>query len=335
MTNLTVIRNDWTEEQALEVYNMPFNDLLFKASSIHRENFDPNELQLSTLYNVKVGGCEEDCSYCAQSSHNDTGVKAEKIVDVEEVYKAAQQAKEIGASRFCMSAAWKNPKARDLPKIKEMISKVKSLGLETCTTLGMLTKEQAQELRSAGLDYYNHNVDTSRDHYKNITTTRTYDDRLETLKHASDSGIKLCTGGIIGMGEEIKDRTNMLVTLANLPEHPQSVPINVLTPIKGTPLEDAKPIDVFDLVRMIATARIIMPATYIRLSSGRSKMSDSTQALCYFAGANSTFIGDKLLTTGNPSTDKDRILFDKLNLKSFEHRESIPDFGTGDTHTHE
>ena len=331
---VTIIKHDWSVEDVMSLFNLPFNDLLYKASSIHRENFDHNKLQLSTLYNIKVGGCEEDCNYCAQSSHNQTGVKAKKMVPVEEVISAAKKAKLAGASRFCMSAAWKSPKERDLPQIKDMIKKVKDLGLETCTTLGMLTKEQAGELKEAGLDYYNHNIDTSRDYYSKITSTRTYDDRLDTLKHASDNGIKLCTGGIIGMGENIEDRAKMLITLANLPEHPQSVPINMLTAVKGTPLENQPQVDHLEVVKTIAVARITMPKAFVRLSAGRATMSKEVQAMCFFAGANSTFLGDKLLTTSNPDVVDDFTLFKQLGLNTYEHRESIPDFGDGDIHEH-
>ncbi len=308
------IRHDWSRDEALQLFALPFNDLLFRAHTLHRRYFDANAVQLSTLLNVKTGGCPEDCRYCAQSARYVTGLEAEKIMELKEVLAAAKRAKEIGAGRFCMGAAWRGPKDRDLEKVIEMIKGVNALGLETCVTLGMLTAGQARRLKDAGLDYYNHNVDTSEEYYANVVTTRTYRDRLETLGHVRDAGIKVCCGGILGMGETRADRAGMLVTLANLPEHPQSVPINMLVQIPGTPLAEREKLDSFEFVRTIAVARVMMPASIVRLAAGRLALSEEFQALCLFAGANSIFYGDKLLTTPNPEDDADRVLLERLGL---------------------
>jgi biotin synthase len=305
----------WIVQQALELFAAPFNDLLYQAHSVHREHFDPNAVQLSTLLSIKTGGCPEDCAYCPQSARYSTGVRAEKLLELSTVVEAAAKAKANGATRFCMGAAWREPKARDLGRVIEMVRAVKSLGLETCATLGMLTEEQALQLKQAGLDFYNHNLDTSREFYPEIITTRSYDDRLETLNHVRAAGMRVCAGGIIGMGERVEDRAAMLVTLANLPAPPESVPINLLVRIDGTPLSTAERPDPFAFVRTIAVARLLMPKSFVRLSAGRESMSDELQALCYFAGANSIFYGEKLLTAANPLADRDRELFGRLGLK--------------------
>lgn len=310
------IRHDWTLGEAQAVMAQPFNDLLFEAQTLHRRYHDPNKVQISTLLSIKTGGCPEDCKYCPQSARFDTGLEAEKLMDVDAVLEAARRAKDVGAERFCMGAAWRSPKDRDLPKVEAMISGVKALGLETCATLGMLDEDQADRLRDAGLDYYNHNVDTSPEYYSNITTTRTYDDRLDTLQKVRDAGINVCSGGIVRMGEETGDRAGMLVALANLPEHPQSVPVNRLVRCPGTPMEDAQEINDIDFVRVIALARIMMPKSAVRLSAGRETMDDATQALCFHAGANSIFYGEKLLTTPNPDADADRALMERLGINS-------------------
>lgn len=306
----------WSIEQAETIYHQPFNDLLFEAQRVHREHFVPNEVQLSTLLSIKTGGCPEDCHYCPQSAHFDTGVKAEKLMDISPVIKAAKRARQAGATRFCMGAAWRSPKERDMPKLEAMIQAVKAEGLETCMTLGMLNAHQAKQLKEAGLDYYNHNLDTSESYYDQIITTRTYQDRLETLQHVREAGMHTCCGGIIGMGESEQDRIAMLVTLSNLPEPPQSVPINKLIPIDGTPLAQSEAADDLAFVRTIALARILMPRAHVRLSAGREDMSDSTQALCFLAGANSLFYGDTLLTAANPQTDKDNALLERLGLRA-------------------
>jgi biotin synthase len=308
----------WSAEQARALYDMPFNDLLFKAQAVHRQNFDPNAVQLSRLLSIKTGGCPEDCGYCSQSSHYSTGLSASKLMEVERVIAEARKARDAGATRYCMGAAWRSPKDRDMDAVIAMVQGVKALGMETCMTLGMLTTEQAKALGEAGLDYYNHNIDTSERYYKDIITTRDFADRLQTLENVRASGVKLCCGGIVGMGETAADRVDMLVTLANLPEPPESVPINMLIPMAGTPLADAAPIDPIDFVRTIALARIMMPESFVRLSAGRTAMSDEMQALCFFAGANSIFVGDTLLTAGNPEADKDRTLFRRLGLKALE-----------------
>lgn len=308
-------RDDWTLEQIEELFNLPFNDLIFKAQTIYRKYFDPNRIQVSSLLSIKTGGCPEDCKYCPQSAHYSTEVDAEKLMDAEDVIRQAQQAKNSGASRFCMGAAWRSPKDRDIPKIIEMVKGVKSLGLETCMTLGMLNQEQATQLSEAGLDYYNHNIDTSEEYYGEIISTRTFEDRIETLENVRKSGMKTCCGGILGMGESKVDRMKMLQTLANLPEQPQSVPINMLVQVKGTPLDNKEEIDIFDFIKTIAVARIMMPESYVRLSAGREEMSDQTQALCFLAGANSIFYGEKLLTQANPVENEDKNLFARLGLE--------------------
>jgi biotin synthase len=306
----------WTHEAAWSVYRLPFNDLLFKAQSVHRRHFDPNRVQLSKLLNIKTGGCPEDCGYCSQSSHHATGLAASKLMEVERVVAEARKAKAGGATRYCMGAAWRNPKPRDIETIVEMVGAVKALGLETCMTLGMLDREQSDRLSAAGLDYYNHNIDTSERYYPKVISTRSYSDRLDTLENVRQSGMKVCCGGILGMGEEEGDRVDMLVTLANLAEPPESVPINMLIPIKGTPLAQSAPIAPIEFVRVIALARIMMPKSYVRLSAGRSAMTDEMQALCFFAGANSIFVGDTLLTAGNPEDAEDRRLFQRLGLQA-------------------
>jgi biotin synthase len=311
-------RKAWTPAEASALYEMPFNDLLFKAQTIHRENFDPNRVQLSRLLSIKTGGCPEDCGYCSQSVHHESGLTASKLMEVERVVAEARKAREAGATRYCMGAAWRNPKPRDMEAVVAMVKGVKALGMETCMTLGMLDRAQSQQLSDAGLDYYNHNIDTSERYYSEIITTRTFADRIETLENVRASGMKVCCGGIVGMGEQASDRVEMLTALANLSEHPESVPINMLIPIPGTPLADATPIEPLDFVRTIALARIMMPASYVRLSAGRTAMSDEMQALCFFAGANSIFVGDILLTAGNPGNDKDMDLFRRLGLEPEE-----------------
>lgn len=308
------IRTDWRNDEIAAYFNKPFNDLLFEAQTVHRQHFNPNEIQASTLLSIKTGGCPEDCSYCPQSAHFDTPVKAEKLMEVEPVIEAARAAKASGATRFCMGAAWRSPKARDMPKLTAMIEEVKGMGLETCMTLGMLSGEQAVALKDAGLDYYNHNLDSSESFYKEIITTRTYEDRLNTLSNVRDAGLNTCCGGIVGMGESRRDRVEFLHTLATLPSHPESVPINMLVQVDGTPLQGEKAMDALEFVRTIAVARILMPASYVRLSAGREKMDDSTQALCFFAGANSIFFGDTLLTTSNPQKNKDMALLGMLGI---------------------
>jgi biotin synthase len=312
------LRHDWTSEEALALYELPFMDLLFRAQSVHRTSFDPNKVQMSRLLSIKTGGCAEDCGYCSQSAHHETGLKASKLMEVERVISEAKKAKAAGATRYCMGAAWRSPKQRDMDVVVAMVEGVKGLGMETCMTLGMLTDDDIVKLRDAGLDYYNHNVDTSEAYYSKVITTRTYADRLDTLARVRDAGMKVCSGGIIGMGEERQDRVDMLVTLANLDEHPESVPINMLIAIPGTPLENAERIDPIDFVRTIAVARIMMPKSFVRLSAGRTDMSDEMQALCFFAGANSIFVGETLLTADNPGEDKDSKLFAKLGLSPLE-----------------
>ena len=312
------IRHDWTKDEAKALYDLPFNDLMFKAASIHRRFFEPNTVQMSTLLSVKTGGCPEDCKYCSQSASFDTPVKATKLMEVQKVLDEAQRAKDAGATRFCMGAAWRNPKDRDMDTIVDMIQGVREMGMETCMTLGMLTGQQASRLANAGLDYYNHNVDTSEEFYGEIITTRTYQDRIDTLLTVQNAGINVCAGGIVGMGEGAKDRTGMLVTLANLPKHPESVPINMLIQTEGTPMFGLDELDPLEFVRTIATARIMMPQSVVRLSAGREWMSDELQALCFLAGANSIFIGPKLLTTANPEQEKDEALFTKLGIIRME-----------------
>lgn len=312
------IRTDWTRAEALALYNLPFMDLLFRAQTVHRQSFDPNAVQMSRLLSIKTGGCAEDCGYCSQSAHHESGLKASKLMEVQRVIEEARKAKAAGATRYCMGAAWRSPKARDMDAVVAMVEGVKALGMETCMTLGMLSDDDIGKLSHAGLDYYNHNVDTSEAYYSKVITTRTYADRLDTLERVRDAGIKVCSGGIVGMGEEPQDRVDMLVTLSNLSEHPESVPINMLIAIPGTPLESVEKIDAIDFVRTIAVARIMMPKSHVRLSAGRTEMSDETQALCFFAGANSIFVGDTLLTADNPGEDKDSRLFAKLGLKPME-----------------
>ena len=304
----------WRVADVVALYDLPFNDLLYRAQTVHRENFDPNAVQLSTLLSIKTGGCEEDCAYCPQSVHHDTGLKADKLMDVDEVLKAAETAKSNGATRFCMGAAWRNPKDRHLEPIKDMIRGVKAMGLETCVTLGMLEAHQAQGLRDAGLDYYNHNLDTSPEFYGQIISTRTYQDRLDTLEHVRDAGINVCCGGIVGMGESRRERAGLISQLANMEPYPESVPINNLVQVAGTPLTGVEALDPFEFVRTIAVARLLLPASMVRLSAGRQQMDDAVQALCFFAGANSIFYGEKLLTTGNPDTAADQRLFARLGL---------------------
>lgn len=316
------VRHDWAVDEVVALFELPFADLLFCAQSVHREHFSPNQVQLSTILSIKTGGCPEDCAYCPQSARYDTGLEPEKMMSVEEVVEGARRAKAAGATRYCMGAAWRRPKDRDLEQVCELIRAVKGLGMETCVTLGMLTAEQAQRLKDAGLDYYNHNIDTSERFYGEIITTRTFGDRLETLAHVRAAGLNVCCGGIVGMGESRDDRASMLATLANLPEHPESVPINLLVKVKGTPLAQVDDLDPFELVRTIAVARILMPRSFVRLSAGREKMSDELQALCFLAGANSIFYGEKLLTTPNPQGDRDRRLFERLGIEPMPHVEA-------------
>jgi biotin synthase len=312
------LRGNWTREEALALYEAPFSDLLFQAQATHRRHFDPNKVQFSRLLNIKTGGCPEDCGYCSQSTHHDSGLKASRLMEVERVVAEARRARDAGATRYCMGAAWRGPKDRDMDAIVAMVAGVKALGMETCMTLGMLDGSQAARLGEAGLDYYNHNIDTSERYYGQIVSTHSFADRLETLSHVRQSGIKVCCGGIVGMGEAAVDRVDMLVTLANLPEHPESVPINMLIPIPGTPLAKTEAIDPIAFVRTIALARIMMPKSYVRLSAGRTAMTDEMQALCLFAGANSIFVGDTLLTAGNPGEQHDAALFRRLGIEAIE-----------------
>ncbi|CAA0094428.1 Biotin synthase [Zhongshania aliphaticivorans] len=315
---LTTIRTDWSSEEVQALFAQPFNDLLFQAQTVHRANFDPNSVQVSTLLSIKTGACPEDCKYCPQSNRYDTGLEAEKLMEVEKVLAEARAAKASGTTRFCMGAAWRSPKKKDMPYVTAMVKGVKEMGLETCMTLGMLTGEQATELAEAGLDYYNHNLDTSPEFYGDIITTRTYQDRLGTLGNVRDAGIKVCSGGIVGMGESIKDRAGLLLQLANLPVQPESVPINMLVKVEGTPMAEVEDLDPFDFIRTIAVARIMMPKSHVRLSAGRESMNEEMHALAYFAGANSIFYGEKLLTTPNPKANKDLALFDRLGIKPEE-----------------
>lgn len=323
---MTQIRHDWTREEVLNLINQPFNDLLFKAQSVHREFHNPNEVQISRLLSIKTGRCPEDCAYCPQSIRFDTGLKEEELLELEKVVSEAKEAKESGATRFCMGAAWRSPKNRDMPLLTEMVKQVKGLGMETCMTLGMLSPEQADEFAQAGLDYYNHNLDTSEEHYDKIITTRTYQDRLDTIQNVQNAQIKVCSGGILGLGEESQDRAGLLMQLANLPQHPDSVPINQLVRVEGTPLAENQDLDSIDFIRVIAAARIMMPKASVRLSAGREEMSDEMQAMAFFAGANSIFYGEKLLTTDNPGENHDVALFNKLGisaqaLKTVSHAE--------------
>jgi biotin synthase len=309
------LRHDWTREDVRALFALPFTELVFRAAAVHRDYFDPAEVQISTLLSIKTGGCPEDCAYCPQSAKFDTGVDAGKLMDVDAVLTEARAAKAGGASRFCMGAAWRSPKDRDLDKVCKMVEGVKALGMESCVTLGMLTGAQAARLKDAGLDYYNHNLDTSPEFYGEIITTRCYQDRLDTLEHVRAAGINVCCGGIVGMGESEDDRAGLIATLASLPQHPESVPINMLVQVEGTPLAGTVALDPLDFVRTIAVARIAMPASMVRLSAGREEMSEETQALCFIAGANSIFYGPKLLTTPNPARDRDMQLLDRLGMR--------------------
>lgn len=310
------IRHDWQLEEVQALYNLPFNDLLFKAQTVHRENFDPNEVQISSLLSIKTGSCSEDCGYCPQSARYDADLTPEALMPVDEVIKSAQAAKGQGATRFCMGAAWRSPKDKDIERVVEMVQGVKALGMETCVTLGMLSDNQTKVLKEGGLDYYNHNLDTSEDYYSEVITTRTYQDRLDTLERVRDAGINVCCGGIVGMGESDVDRANLLIELANLPKHPESVPINMLVQVEGTPLNGIESLDPIIFIRTIAVARVLMPQSRVRLSAGRKNMTDEMQALCFFAGANSIFYGDKLLTTDNPMSNHDLALFERLGIHS-------------------
>ncbi|EUD08588.1 biotin synthase BioB [Providencia alcalifaciens] len=305
---------NWTIKQANELFSTPFFELLFQAQQVHRQHFDPQQVQVSTLLSIKTGACPEDCKYCAQSARYKTGLETERLMEVQQVVESAKKAKNAGSTRFCMGAAWRNPKERDMPYLEVMVKEVKALGMETCMTLGMIDDSQAGRLADAGLDYYNHNLDTSPEYYGNIITTRTYQDRLDTLDNVRNAGIKVCSGGILGLGEKVSDRAALLVQLANLPKPPESVPINMLMKVEGTPMADNEDVDPFDFIRTIAVARIMMPSSYVRLSAGREHMNEQTQALCFMAGANSVFYGCKLLTTPNPDENKDIALFKKLNI---------------------
>ncbi|MBW9265565.1 MAG: biotin synthase BioB [Candidatus Thiodiazotropha sp. (ex. Lucinisca nassula)] len=318
----SILRHDWSLDEIEALFELPFNDLLFQAQSVHRAHFDPNQVQMSSLLSIKTGACAEDCGYCSQSAKNATGLEAEKLMPLEDVVAAAEAAKEKGASRFCMGAAWRNPTDKNLERVVDMVEAVHDLGMETCLTLGMLTQAQANRLRDAGLDYYNHNLDTSPEFYGNVITTRTFDDRLHTLAHIRDAGINVCSGGILGMGESRRDRASMLRELCNLPRHPESVPINMLVKIEGTPLYNAEELDPFEFVRTIAVARLLMPHSYVRLSAGRTEMGDEMQALCFLAGANSIFYGERLLTTDNPEADRDMRLLRRLGMRTEQLQET-------------
>ena len=320
-------RHDWTRDEVRALFDLPFPELMFRAQSVHRQNFEPGEVQISTLLSIKTGGCPEDCAYCPQSARYDTGVRAEKLMALDAVLAEARAAKDAGASRFCMGAAWREPKDRDLDSVCEMVAGVKALGLETCATLGMLTAPQARRLKESGLDFYNHNLDTSPEFYETIITTRTYHDRLETLEHVRQAGIHVCCGGIVGMGETRADRIGMIAVLASLPAHPESVPINMLVRVTGTPLAGEATLDAIEFVRTIAVARITMPRSVVRLSAGREDMSEETQALCFLAGANSIFYGPKLLTTPNPGRDRDRELMERLGLSPMEPAQTDSQLG--------
>ncbi|HAQ48824.1 MAG: biotin synthase BioB [Glaciecola sp.] len=312
------VRHNWTLDQVNALYDMPFNDLMFKAQTVHRTHFDPNYVQVSTLLSIKTGACPEDCAYCPQSARYDTGLEKERLLEISKVIERAKEARATGSTRFCMGAAWRNPRERDMPYVIDMVKEVKSLGLETCMTLGMLTRDQAIALKQAGLDYYNHNLDTSPEYYGDIITTRTYQDRLDTLQNVRDSGMHVCSGGIVGMGETGDDRSGLLIALANLERHPESVPINMLVKVKGTPLDKVDDLDYFEFIRTIAIARIMMPQSFVRLSAGREAMNEQMQAMCFMAGANSIFYGCKLLTTSNPETHEDVMLFKKLGINSHQ-----------------
>ncbi len=324
-----MIRNDWTIAEIQEIYNMPFMDLVYRASTVHRAYNQSNEVQVCTLLSIKTGGCSEDCSYCPQAARYNTGLNVQALMKKDEVLQYAQKAKDAGSTRFCMGAAWREVRDnRDFDRVLDMVKGVNELGMEVCCTLGMLTEEQAQKLANAGLYAYNHNLDTSSEYYGEIITTRTYDDRLDTLDNVRKAGVSVCCGGIVGLGETHEDRVKMLFTLATMPEHPESVPVNALVPVKGTPLENNAKVNVWDMVRMIATARILMPKAMVRLSAGRTSMSLADQTLCFMAGANSIFAGEKLLTTPNPSFDEDMAMFDMLGLKPREAFKDDPDFKT-------
>jgi biotin synthase len=324
------VRHDWRRDEIDALFALPFNDLMFRAASVHRQHFDPNAVQVSTLLSIKTGACPEDCKYCSQSGHYNTELEKEKLLEVQKVLEEARAAKEKGASRFCMGAAWRSPREKDMPYVLDMVKQVKAMGLETCMTLGMLSKDQADQLADAGLDYYNHNLDTSPEYYGQIISTRSYNDRLETLAHVRDAGMKICAGGIIGMGEDRRDRIGLLQQLANLPAHPESVPINMLVKIKGTPLAEVADLDHFEFVRTIAVARILMPKSFVRLSAGRQEMNDEMQALCFLAGANSIFYGERLLTTDNPETGHDQRLFQRLGIHALDPRDECSDEATED-----
>ncbi|OAT24146.1 biotin synthase BioB [Proteus myxofaciens] len=318
-------QKNWTVKEARALFDMPFLDLIFQAQQVHRQYFDPSQIQVSTLLSIKTGACPEDCKYCAQSARYKTGLEKERLMEVQQVIESAKKAKAAGSTRFCMGAAWRNPHERDMPYLEQMVKEVKALGMETCMTLGKLDDSQASRLADAGLDFYNHNLDTSPEFYGSIITTRTFQDRLDTLDKVRNAGIKVCSGGILGLGEEVKDRAAMLVQLANLPQPPESVPINMLAKIKGTPMANNDDVDPFDFIRTIAVARIMMPRSYVRLSAGREQMSEQTQAFCFMAGANSIFYGCKLLTTTNPTEDKDHQLFRKLGLNPEKLAVSVGD----------
>lgn len=312
----TGLRHDWQVEEVLKLFALPFNDLIFRAAEIHRQFHNPNEVQISTLLNIKSGSCPENCKYCPQSAHYNTGLEKSSLMEVDKITEAAKQAKEAGASRFCMGAAWRSLHDRDVEKICEIVDEVKKCGLETCMTLGMLTESQSKKLKEAGLDYYNHNIDSSPEFYSEIISTRNFSDRINTLKNVREAGLNVCSGGIVGMGEKREDRAKMLIVLSNLPKHPQSVPINMLVKVKGTPLEEVEDLDKFEFIRTIAVARIMMPKSTVRLSAGREEMNEQVQAFCFLAGANSIFYGEKLLTTKNPEMERDQALLKKLGIAS-------------------
>lgn len=310
------IRHNWQLDEVMQLLQQPFNDLLFEAQRVHRQHFNANQVQVSSLLSIKTGACPEDCKYCPQSGHYNTGLEKQKLIELEQALEQAKKAKDNGASRFCMGAAWKHPTDKDMPYILELVSKVKQMGLETCMTLGRLDEQQSQQLAAAGLDYYNHNLDTSPEYYSQIITTRTFQDRLDTIANVREAGMKVCSGGILGMGESLADRAKLLIELANLPEHPQSVPINMLVRVAGTPLADSDELDPFDFIRTLAVARIMMPKSHVRLSAGREQMNDQMQALAFLAGANSIFYGEQLLTTANPQMEQDQQLFARLGITS-------------------
>jgi len=315
---MTEARHDWRLDEITDLFNLPFNDLIFQAQSLHREHFDPNAVQVSTLLSIKTGGCSEDCGYCSQSARNKTGLERERLIPLEEVVSQARAAKQTGASRFCMGAAWRSPKEKDFVHVLDMVREVRKLGMETCMTLGMLDDDQVTRLKEEGLDYYNHNLDTSPEYYEEVITTRTYQDRLDTLERVRNAGMNVCCGGIVGMGESRADRASLLQQLANLPQHPESVPVNMLVKVEGTPMSEVDDLDPLEFVRTIAVARILMPLSMVRLSAGRTEMHDEMQALCFLAGANSIFYGERLLTTDNPETNHDQQLFDRLGIHTLQ-----------------